>query len=749
MGFEVITKNLLREHLFNYRKFRKADLTLDTTPLSKGNDYNHILFDANALYYTVFPFIENMDLPDDEALECLAFLTVAIVIDIYNSMSSKKNVNNNIIGLFYDGAPPMSKLVTQVARRAEDAEKERLKRLFSEDPNLALEALSPKTHSSFGFMKRYVEKTTKLLMCTMKTLEYYNYNVKMFINTSKVPGEGEHKIFEFMDAYDKREKYQKGKYNPKGPNILIVSDDSDVPLIALTRYPSGNMTFLRSVFKDQDNPIDSSLNIKDVEGNFELPKAVKNIKEFCIFYLFKHLNGFNENTLINLDISKFMTFFNDLDVFPILSKKISQLYSVPENTINLNINYQEHDDILGEYNLTTPPIYVTGNLSRLRKALYDSKSHSKDPVNPTGDIKGDTTKKSNTYKSYNMTPELTSHKIALLIILHSYIGTDFSPIRFDINKTVLSKMSLRIVNKFTKITDFDLYLRVRVTKHKSREYSFYDISHYNIFRLLYNSLSSKSNFKNQHFKRFKRFSKSGKEFDANDPDRDLMSFTGMSGEDVIRDYITCINYTLEYFSLGIDGGSKKYYTRLPYAPSFKMMKLYLTKNTDIFPSFSILNNEFSSNGYLDDAFMHKMFSIVPNFVYDKDSRGDNKYRIVPVLNSLYNHIEVQLKKHKVVRPLKKIRQISNSSITILNGNHFSHYVSLRMRNCVNIEFENSDIITNILLKKYYKSRLNLQSLISMYQIDASIRDSPVFSFTGIDRKPISDDVPDYLQVALV
>ena len=96
MGFKSLTGNILRPIYNNTKKF----FILDNTKHLAGDKYNIILFDANSLYYLIQPFIESYKLPDNEILECSAFLTASIILNIYNILGKKNNINNNVIGLF-------------------------------------------------------------------------------------------------------------------------------------------------------------------------------------------------------------------------------------------------------------------------------------------------------------------------------------------------------------------------------------------------------------------------------------------------------------------------------------------------------------------------------------------------------------------------------------------------------------------------------------------------------------------------
>ena len=690
MGFKTLTYYFLRN---KFKGKGRQPLTLNTNSLAPGDKFNIFLFDANSLYYLVSLFIEKFEMTEEETLEHLSFLTAAVILNIYNIIGKTSNINSNIIGLFYDGPPPISKLITQISRRSQDAEIERL-----ENKDINTLKLNTKTHASFEHMQMYIKKTVHILTCVMKTLEYHNHKIQFFINTNKVPGEGEHKIYDF---------YSNFKFN-KGDKVIIVSDDSDIPLIGMLRFPNNNITFLRKNIDDLANSIDYNISTND-------------IRKFTIFYLFNNILKLNQNTLIAIKIGTFMKFFYEIEGFPIFKEKLNKLYNVNPSNININLDYSKHNTDIKKLKLSFNLIFHFANISNIKEMLYKPN----DKIN---------------YK-------LTIYKISLFIILYSYIGSDFSPERVDIKKKVMATTIGNIVTSINNIKDFNKFLKISIIIRDKKYYLFHKINHKNIFNLLYNNLVLKEDIIDKKYSKFFIYRTSLREERINTDDY-MTTKLGLTNKEIVTEYFKGINYTLEYFALGIKGGSKKYYNRIPIAPSMKMINKVLTEgDINIDDSFSILNDDYIEHDYLDDKFMRMAFKTTPSFVYSRNM--ENQVISIPILVNLFNLFDNKLRKYKIKRKRTEISPVSNSEIYLLDSKYIAMRVSVKVKNCIELEYENSDIITNINLENRYKSGISISELVSMYQIETSLDRNQVISHNSLSISGIDPEDPSFVKVCYV
>jgi len=647
MGFKGLTTHVLRD------AFLKKHVIMKTNQATKQDikfSQNLLLFDANALYYLVDQYIGKNKLTDEKYLNVSSLLTVSIILDIYKLTQDDNNSIPNIIGLFYDGVPPLPKFLTQLHRRSVQ---EKLIRI-EHDNQSTIREINRRTHSSFIFMKTYVEKVINLIQCIMKMTKSDNFNLEFFISKSSIPGEGEHKIFEFIDTY---------KYSNTS-KILIVSDDSDVPLFSTIRYPEKNMMFLR---RDITN-----LNTADIDLSIDS----KDIYEYSIKLYFSSIDNLYKDTMLNPNWGLLIDLIKHCKQLSELTNYIYKMNGIGDEDTHLGNLTMNNEMKTPETKLKS----ITFNMLRLdtlRGLLY-------------GNVK--------TVR----TPELSNYKATLLLILASYVGNDFTPERIGINRGSYYRTILKVVKGLNKLKDFNVYFNKFIYRKSSTEkyHQITDITmkqHINAFTLLSNTLTANK----QNFTEITTVIQTGLKKGKNikDPDRWVSSKLGISIENIVIEYFQSISYVTEYATLGVYGGSKTWYTILPWAPSFKtilstvrnLKNKGLPRNYSIFNKYSTIS--ISNKDYITDKFIDSVYDANVEFVYNV--RNNNNPVPIPILSRHKSLIVSHLNnfKKQVYVPIKYSFP-SSCTITIL-GLYRIVSVPISVLNSIDKEYKLAEIITNI------------------------------------------------------
>jgi len=701
MGFTGFTSNILKA-LFsgdnNVTVFKKG-----SKPKKK---YNVLLFDANSIYYLVDQMIDSENIKHDEDyLNISAMTTVIVLLSIYKAVGDdKNNVRPNILGLFYDGTPPLTKLITQLKRRSVD--EQLLKLQNSSTPSASIETLNKKTHSSFIYMSTYIKKVTMLFQCIFSMLEKNSFNFKYYISKNSEPGEGEHKIFEFIDMY---------KYKSKD-KILIVSDDSDVPLFSLIRYMKMNISFLRrSVHQLTNLP-----NLKVINGsdyNFVISKLLMSIIDLT------------RDTMVDNSILEWGTYLTKLfSLKPLktIATKTKRLLHMGEN-FDILINYK-----MNLKNLETKKTFkeVDFNIMELdlfRKSLYNPKQQE------------------------TMTPLLTNCKATLLLILASYIGNDFVASRKGINVSGIYNLIKNIVKNINSLKDFEPYFAkvVKYDNYKKKYYQFMNITlknHINVFKLLYNTLLNRNiRYKITPFEFYRNYNK-GKLLGG--PDTYVAKTYRMSNSKMVLTYFQSISYISEYATLGIYGGSKTWFSILPWAPSFEMMTKVISmweKNSmpEFNQSYSIFNMSFnkltSNDYYVTDKLIKDVYDAHVSFVYTTGYRSSGTLHPIPCLIEHKNHIEEHLRKFRDQPIVRVPTPIPTNSIITIIGRIKSVQVSSSIVNNLQQTYELSDFLTNLNLETIFYRAESIDTIYNIYNICFNLMYNPNGTITSFLMSPPDDN----------
>jgi len=204
--------------------------------LNLVNQCNFLYIDSNSIIYDIVKSIEynsNSTIFEKNLIE-LVCLKLMEYIKIFN------NPENVIIA--FDGPPPMAKLVQQRTRRY----KSQIINNISDNINNCTTTKWNTTAITPGtpFMKKLDEAV----------IDFFKKNTNVKIFTSETPGEGEHKLFNHLRTYAKKES-----------NIVIYGLDADLIMLSLNHLSYCNNI---SLYRETPNYISNLNSELDEKENY-------------------------------------------------------------------------------------------------------------------------------------------------------------------------------------------------------------------------------------------------------------------------------------------------------------------------------------------------------------------------------------------------------------------------------------------------------------------------------------------------
>ena len=582
MGFQKLTTGILSKL---YKNTKEYNIPRDVKSDIKYNcsKFDVIAFDANAFYYMIASLYTNIQ------IEQMSLATVSIILrivkqNINTDMSSKK-----LIIISFDGSPPASKLAAQITRRLDDEETEnkyiyieelekyknhKIEYRDNNDKNglkkpiyKKIDEINKNTHSSFKTMQRYVTYCYKLLIGVAQVLKMFNLTIYFHIETSKTPGEGEHKIFDYLI----NQNYFLEK------NKLIISDDSDIFLIAASRMPLSKITILRRTIGIDTNKIPEVEKIKDHTTETLLNTMLKDF----YYFMKKILNGKEDAAVTNL----IMLYKDSADLNRVYSiQKIlglsiyaSVIYS---NKCAIITNIDDDENSILKKFLSLTDIKININISYQYLELIKFEFYILHKVGLKGDFDNMYKEKSKTLKSGMR--DIIRRNCVFLIVLLSFIGNDFTATRYDICPKYMINYIDDIFNNNKRPNHISRFVDIIDCSIKNRQ-AFFPIVKFKMImeeffvRIpivdIVQPMAIISHDMDNFLYRKKQDSK-------NDMDKALTIYLNTTSVDIVKLYFQSIVYTVEYIINGVEGGNKSFYSTLPWAPSMYLIQKVLTNYKD-------------------------------------------------------------------------------------------------------------------------------------------------------------------------
>lgn len=200
-----------------------------------NEDKDHLFMDCNSIVYDAFRNIEDSDNMNVYQLEELLIDLVSKKIEEYILLINPKKT----AFIAFDGVAPLAKMEQQRSRRYKNS--------GSKTPGWSTSNITPGTE----FMKKLSKKLIK------KFESYKNdaIRAKIIISTSDDPGEGEHKLFQFIRS---------SPTISHTDNCFVYGLDSDLIMLALFHGQYFNKIY---VFREATEFIKSSVDIKTDSEN--------------------------------------------------------------------------------------------------------------------------------------------------------------------------------------------------------------------------------------------------------------------------------------------------------------------------------------------------------------------------------------------------------------------------------------------------------------------------------------------------
>jgi len=228
MGIPSYFSYIVKNHPEIIRRLLKNDMQV-----------NNFFLDSNSIIYDC---VHNIDIDKlSESVANTIIYKVIAKIDEYISLIQP----NNIVYIAFDGVAPVAKLDQQRERRYKSWYQGVIMRQIDKtrkaDP-FNTTSITPGTkfmHSLNTIISNHFQKNKS------------NYNVNdIFVSTSDVPGEGEHKIFDFIRS--------SGMIAPDSTNI-VYGLDADLIMLAMNHLPVNKQIYLFRETPHFIQSIDSSL----------------------------------------------------------------------------------------------------------------------------------------------------------------------------------------------------------------------------------------------------------------------------------------------------------------------------------------------------------------------------------------------------------------------------------------------------------------------------------------------------------
>ena len=256
----------------NHPKIITTLQNIRSQPLSQS--FHHLFFDANSIIYDAFHKLakeysetHNPDLLEQQTFFQLLSQNVIQILEQHIQFIQPEQT----LFIAFDGIPPPAKIVQQRSRRFKTKHLEKLTAEFlsqltsnqSSDPQQQQPQTQPPT-KTFPWQTNMITPGTPFMIFLSNQLEnYFQTHIKQktktntkiqILSTSEHPGEGEHKIFQYL------------RENPPktNENIAIYGLDSDLIMLSLLSVP--NIYIFREAPVFLSNKIDHIL-IKNQHQN--------------------------------------------------------------------------------------------------------------------------------------------------------------------------------------------------------------------------------------------------------------------------------------------------------------------------------------------------------------------------------------------------------------------------------------------------------------------------------------------------
>ena len=247
--FSYIIKNY-PEIIKKYKQYKEDSLKVD-----------NLYLDCNSIIYDIYHKLSFDELT--ESIVITIIKSVCAKIEYYIEVIQPKNA----VMIAFDGVAPVAKLDQQRSRRYKSAYQSEVVRQIHKkvepDPwNTA--AITPGTK----FMKDLSEYVLKHF--NQKQAKVYKVE-KLLVSTSEEPGEGEHKIFEYMRSNSEEHFLQ---------TTVIYGLDADLIMLSINHLPICNQIYL---FRETPHFIQSI--DKDLEPNENYLLDIPLLTQRIIYYM--------------------------------------------------------------------------------------------------------------------------------------------------------------------------------------------------------------------------------------------------------------------------------------------------------------------------------------------------------------------------------------------------------------------------------------------------------------------------------
>ena len=282
MGIPSYFSYIVKNHSNIIRKFDNKSIKV-----------NNLYLDCNSIIYDAVRSINFQNLTESDVDAIIR--AVFVKIDEYIAVLKP---NQNVF-IAFDGVAPVAKLEQQRSRRYKSLYQNNIvKSIFKDtkpDP-WNTTAITPGTL----FMKKLNEKTR----------QFYNnpakFNVKnLIISPSDKPGEGEHKLFEYIRTFPEQHI---------GKNTVIYGLDADLIMLSINHLPVVNC---HGIYLFRETPeFIKSINI-ELEPNESYMMDIPELTETIIESMNSNLNKENKNNSVNRIYDYiFLCFFLGNDFMP-------------------------------------------------------------------------------------------------------------------------------------------------------------------------------------------------------------------------------------------------------------------------------------------------------------------------------------------------------------------------------------------------------------------------------------------------
>lgn len=208
---------------------------------------DYLFIDSNSIIYDAIHNINSNNLSHADFEKLIIYNVIEKLVNIIHSIKSLKNVF-----ITFDGVPPFAKLKQQKNRRYKSQYQSKI---LNKNLNWDSCAITPGTL----FMDKLNDSITN----------YFKNNKispNILLNLSDQPGEGEHKIFNYI----------RNNFNNLNSNIIIYGLDSDLIMLSLNHLKYTKNIYLYRETPHFINSLDSSLNPNEkyLINIFELGKQI-------------------------------------------------------------------------------------------------------------------------------------------------------------------------------------------------------------------------------------------------------------------------------------------------------------------------------------------------------------------------------------------------------------------------------------------------------------------------------------------